>query len=176
MQRILDGETEFHSGVDFPICLYYKEVLAMYADCKVILNFREFEPWYKSASETIFYLGNREASFLSWIAISTLVPGFDGVNQLILGESGLFQGRVGDRQFAQQVHAAWAEEVRRHVPPEKLLEWHPKDGWAPLCKFLNVTVPDSEVGCLARAGGGGVRQEGVMASRYGQVGGKREEA
>ena len=160
MQRILDGEIKFNSGVDFPICLYYKEVLAMYPDGKVILNWREFEPWYKSASETIFHAANPKTSFLSYVAVSTLLPGFNSVNQLILGESGLFKGQVADKKFAQQVHSSWAEEVRRHVPPEKLLEWHPKDGWGPLCRFLNVTAPDGEVGCLARAGGGGAKRGG----------------
>lgn len=28
------------------------------------------------------------------------------------------------------------------VPPEKLLVFEPKQGWEPLCKFLNRPVPD----------------------------------
>jgi hypothetical protein len=28
------------------------------------------------------------------------------------------------------------------VPPEKLLVFEPGDGWAPLCAFLGVPVPD----------------------------------
>ena len=38
--------------------------------------------------------------------------------------------------------------VRSVVPPEKLLEMELGDGWAPLCKFLKVPVPD---GPLPRA-------------------------
>ena len=28
------------------------------------------------------------------------------------------------------------ERARNLVPPERLLEFHPKDGWGPLCEFL----------------------------------------
>jgi len=34
-------------------------------------------------------------------------------------------------------------EVRRTVPAERLLVWSPADGWAPLCEFLEVPVPDA---------------------------------
>jgi len=35
------------------------------------------------------------------------------------------------------------EEVQRVVPAERLLVWQPADGWAPLCEFLEVPVPDA---------------------------------
>jgi hypothetical protein len=31
------------------------------------------------------------------------------------------------------------------VPAERLLVWHPNDGWEPLCEFLDVEVPDEPV-------------------------------
>ena len=34
------------------------------------------------------------------------------------------------------------EEVIRTVTKEKLLVFEVKDGWEPLCKFLNVPIPD----------------------------------
>ena len=34
------------------------------------------------------------------------------------------------------------EEVKRHVPADKLLVFTSKDGWEPLCAFLGVPVPD----------------------------------
>jgi len=34
------------------------------------------------------------------------------------------------------------DHVRSLVPPERLLEYHVKDGWEPLCKFLGVPEPD----------------------------------
>ena len=32
-------------------------------------------------------------------------------------------------------------EVKAYVPAERLLGWHPSDGWEPLCAFLEVPVP-----------------------------------
>ena len=33
------------------------------------------------------------------------------------------------------------EEVKRAVPPERLLVWEVTEGWEPLCAFLGVDVP-----------------------------------
>ena len=35
------------------------------------------------------------------------------------------------------------QAVRDHVPAERLLEFQVTDGWEPLCKFLDVPVPDT---------------------------------
>lgn len=34
--------------------------------------------------------------------------------------------------------------VRTVVPKERLLEFHPSQGWGPLCRFLNIPVPAVE--------------------------------
>ena len=34
------------------------------------------------------------------------------------------------------------DEVRAGVPPERLLEWCPGDGWEPICERLGLPVPD----------------------------------
>ena len=36
----------------------------------------------------------------------------------------------------------WVEEVKKNVPSDKLLIFSVKEGWEPLCKFLNLPVPD----------------------------------
>lgn len=36
----------------------------------------------------------------------------------------------------------WVDEVKRTVPPEKLLVFQVKEGWEPLCKFLDLPIPD----------------------------------
>ncbi|HYD10636.1 MAG TPA: sulfotransferase, partial [Acidimicrobiales bacterium] len=33
-------------------------------------------------------------------------------------------------------------EVRERIPAERLVEWVPSDGWGPLCRMLDVPVPD----------------------------------
>jgi hypothetical protein len=36
----------------------------------------------------------------------------------------------------------WNEKVKKMVPPEKLLIMDIKDGWEPLCRFLELPIPD----------------------------------
>lgn len=37
----------------------------------------------------------------------------------------------------------WVQEVKNSVPKEKLLVFNVKEGWEPLCKFLQVPVPEN---------------------------------
>lgn len=34
--------------------------------------------------------------------------------------------------------------VKSAIPASQLLSFHVKDGWAPLCKFLDVAIPDGD--------------------------------
>lgn len=40
-----------------------------------------------------------------------------------------------------QAYNKHVAEVKAHVPPDKLLVFNVKEGWGPLCKFLNKPVP-----------------------------------
>ena len=36
----------------------------------------------------------------------------------------------------------WVEEVKRTVPEDRLLIFSVKEGWEPLCKFLELPIPE----------------------------------
>ena len=38
--------------------------------------------------------------------------------------------------------------VMEKVPKDRLLIWNLKDGWEPICKFLNVSIPDQPIPVL----------------------------
>jgi len=61
-------------------------------------------------------------------------------NKLILSKEGAFQGRKTDEE-RMKLFDDWNKSVIDYVPKEKLLIYHPKEGWEPLCEFLNVKVP-----------------------------------
>ena len=63
-------------------------------------------------------------------------------DRLIWG--GVFGGRFEDKTHAIEVFHHHNEEVRRVVPPERLLLYEVKEGWGPLCAFLGVPVPEGE--------------------------------
>ena len=50
---------------------------------------------------------------------------------------------TADPELAMDVLKMHDEEVKRTVPDERLLVYDVKEGWAPLCAFLGVPVPDT---------------------------------
>jgi len=47
-----------------------------------------------------------------------------------------------DRDFAIEVFNRHIESVMTRVPAQKLLVFDVKEGWGPLCSFLDVPVPE----------------------------------
>ena len=54
---------------------------------------------------------------------------------------GHLQGRFHDKAFAETIFNKHIQEVKAHVPPDKLLVYDVSEGWGPLCKFLGVKEP-----------------------------------
>jgi hypothetical protein len=46
-----------------------------------------------------------------------------------------------DPEAAMAAYERHNERVRRGVPAERLVDWQPGDGWAPICDALGVPVP-----------------------------------
>jgi Sulfotransferase domain len=55
---------------------------------------------------------------------------------------GTFDFRMEDRAYAIEVFDKHNQTVRESVPADRLLVYEVKQGWEPLCKFLDVDVPD----------------------------------
>ncbi len=130
----------FGASVDWPSCKYYRELMEAFPDAKVVLSIRDEERWYESAKKTIYSIGRQMLkSPLSWI-IPRVIRLRRMSNNVIWG--GTFADRFEDRDYALQVYRRHIEEVKKVVPPERLLVYEVKEGWEPLCKFLGVPVPD----------------------------------
>ena len=60
--------------------------------------------------------------------------------RIILGVYGSIEaGKEASVEFFNK----WAEEVKATVPKDRLLVFEAKEGWEPLCKFLNVPIPEN---------------------------------
>jgi len=138
---------EYRATVDWPGCTFYQQLIDTYPDAKVLLSVRDPEKWYESVSSTIYQVSRRSRSPLAPLLmlllrvirpnIATTVP---MVNNLIWQST--FLNRFEDKAFAISVFNQHNEEVKQYVPPEKLLVYSVKDGWEPLCTFLEVPVPN----------------------------------
>jgi hypothetical protein len=137
---------DFNSAVDLPYALYYRQLMAAFPDAKVILTVRDADAWYESARKTILRGVPPGAVPLSRVIglISKNARGFPRwaryVNDALY--DGLFEGKKRDREFMTNLFSRWNEEVMQTVPKERLLVFEVRDGWAPLCEFLGVDIPD----------------------------------
>jgi len=135
----------YSSTVDFPACIYYKEFLERYPDAKVILTVRDADKWFDSASKTVFrpipgiLLG--VIRFMGMFSHKAKM--FPKIYEYAkrIGHQHFFDGKITDREHCKTVYLAWNEEVKRNLPPDKLLVFDVRQGWEPLCRFLNVPVP-----------------------------------
>lgn len=127
----------YESTVDWPSSAYWQEISAHYPQAKVILTLRDPAQWYDSMLQTIVPSATVGAE---------LDPDPNGragsalIRKVAL--EGIFQGRIGDRAFALQRFEDHRKEVTATIPPERLLVMDVREGWAPLCAFLGVPVPD----------------------------------
>jgi Sulfotransferase domain len=123
----------YRATVDWPSCEFYRELMAVYPDARVVLNVRDADSWYESMRETLWAV----QFAWPWWCPKTILRMHDAVIW-----QGRFRGRFADRAAAIAVHAAHLAEVRRSVPPGRLLEYSVAQGWQPLCAFLGRPVPD----------------------------------
>ncbi|MFN8296417.1 MAG: sulfotransferase [Chitinophagales bacterium] len=136
----------FTAMVDFPGAIYYKEFMVQYPDAKVILNVRDPEKWYKSVNDTIYNIPRgfqrvmMKAVGIFKPEVKYMATFFDYVDNLLW--NGFFEGKFEDKEFTIKKFNDWIEEVKRTVPPEKLLVFEVSQGWEPLCAFLNKPIPD----------------------------------
>jgi hypothetical protein len=140
--RSVDWDTLFHgyqATVDWPACAFYQELMRHYPDARVLLSTRDPEQWYTSAAQTIY----RAARTFPVTWVRHFVPGIRPFIRMVdeVIWNGAFQGRFEDRSYAVGVFREHIAEVKRIVPPKRLLVYEVTEGWEPLCRFLQVPVP-----------------------------------
>jgi hypothetical protein len=127
---IFDG---FNSTVDFPSCSSYRALAAHYPDAKIVLTVRDPERWFESTQETIFsprwiqYLRSVEAGQFTQLTVNDYL-----------------QDRMHDKAHLIQRFQEHIEEVRNAIPAARLLVFEVKEGWGPLCEFLERPLPNGE--------------------------------
>jgi hypothetical protein len=136
-QDAVDGKPDwdtifegYRSTTDNPACVYWRELAKYYPEAKVVLTVRDAETWVESCNETI----NSPRMLAS-------LEGSDLMRMLRGNYLRQFAGHIDDFEWMVDWYRAHNQEVTDAIEPERLLVFHPKDGWEPLCDFLGVSVP-----------------------------------
>lgn len=135
---VIDGRPDwdeafrgYRSCVDYPSASYWRELADHYPEAKVILTVRDADSWFESVSETIF------SDAMQTGLVGT--PTGDMMQGAIFDHFG--HGDIRDREFMTDWYERRNQEIIGTIPRERLLVFHPKEGWEPLCDFLGVPVP-----------------------------------
>ncbi len=121
------------SAVDWPTAGFFRELYAAYPKAKFILTHRSPESWTASFSETIYKLlaGRSQApsETQAWLEMAA------GVIEKTGFPAGL------DLAALKRAFVAHNDAVKAAIPSDHVLVYEVKDGWAPLCAFLDVATP-----------------------------------
>ena len=126
---------DFTAAVDEPASCFWYELSQAFPEALVILSVRDSESWWRSADNTILNDARNEAPsgppFISeWHAMVIEMNRF------------LFPKGVDDKEAVIAVFEAHNRRVRETISPHRLLEWKATEGWGPICKALDLPVPD----------------------------------
>jgi hypothetical protein len=133
--------------MDMPPAIFWRELLEYYPQAKVIVNRRaDMSAWHASLAEALKAVDGGVLGWMLWVT-----HWFDARlywwYRTVLVES--MQTIVGRRDFGKYGLEAGVEHYealmgRLRGKGRDFLEWEVKQGWEPLCKFLDRAVPEEE--------------------------------
>jgi len=124
--------------IDMPGLFFFEEILEAFPDCKVILGVREEDSWIESLVhhlDSLFAMRSKIVSILSPRARKIHYV-FDSFLNAAIGSCNTKSTYVLRKRYRIHKH-----RVKSIVPTDKLLVYNVKEGWKPLCDFLECEVP-----------------------------------
>lgn len=140
----------YAAAVDMPAMQFWRRLADTYPDAIILLSRRASgEEWQASMDRTIFrrIRETRERLGTEPDGAPAIPAGLPAEKARVLRLFGSmarngFARCADDRDEAIAFHDRHAAEVRAQAPAGRLVEWTPGDGWGPLCRALDVPVPD----------------------------------
>ena len=149
LKKIFAG---FRATVSVPGCLFFEKFLEWNPDAKVVLSVRDTpQQWVESVSKTLFVANPVKGatggvlglarSLMDFLLQFTVVHHIPHIGALVERELGANPWNAQTDLI--KVYQDWIVKVRAAVPADKLLIYNVKEGWVPLCDFLQVPIPDA---------------------------------
>lgn len=134
--------SDYRASVDNPACCVWRELMDAYPEAKVLLTLHPKGPqaWYESTIDTIYFTETMwQFRVLEWT--TRFGRKFGEMSRRLIWQRS-HRGTMRDRAAAIARYQQHIEDVKATVLPERLLVFSVDQGWAPLCAFLGVAVPD----------------------------------
>lgn len=127
----------YRSQVDWPGAHFWREIADAYPEAKVVHTVRPEARWWASFSASIARLAR----------VYTDLPLPPHAKDMLDAWSAFagrptFGDRIDDRDTALAAYRRHTEQVKSAIPADRLLVFDVAEGWEPLCRFLDVPVPD----------------------------------
>jgi hypothetical protein len=120
----------YDATVDFPGCLFWRELAAFYPEAKVVLTVRPSADYYASYVATIRDPMVDPDAYPAWNAM---------VREVIVPRA--FDGDPGDRDVVISSFERHNAAVQAAIPGDRHLVYNVSEGWPPLCEFLGQPAP-----------------------------------
>lgn len=138
------------STCDWPSARYYAQLAEHYPEAKVLLSVRRPEEWAASMIETVWgiYHGDSVLHHISdaRAVVDPLWRRYLALMRRMTWEAGgALEGDTSTPELLGRAMERWNEQVKATIAPERLLVWEPREGWRPLCEFLELPVPAEEL-------------------------------
>lgn len=134
LHKLLDG---YCATVDVPANLLTPELLRVYPDAVVIATTRDSASWYRSLQRMVAMTTPTYVHIIVY-----WIPVFGDFRKHFLALQKVFMWRLGTKELRITDLQRHEDMIRECVPADKLIWYEVRDGWAPLCKALNVPIPD----------------------------------
>jgi len=136
----------YNASTDLPVSLYFETLVEKYPDAKFILTTKSSDDAWFQSWELLVRKTSLIPRFVPWFPN---IRKFDRYNRWLLSllhkDDTFLTASHPFQQDPIKVKQAYNDHntrVREVIPADRLLEFHPKEGWEPLCKFLGKPVPD----------------------------------
>ena len=132
-RQIYDG---YESAVDWPTACFFRELIREFPTAKFVLTQGNPAKWADSFGATIYkLLADKDQAPKEMHAWLEMVSN-------VIAKTGFPPGL--DRDALARAFIAHNDAVKEAIPPSQLLVFEVKQGWGPLCQFLDMPVPSGE--------------------------------